>query len=341
MDRVAVETRQRSLLASVIVPVFDGAATLGACLRALAHQSVDETCYEILVVNDGSTDSSAEIADQMGLAVIGQDHAGAAAARNLGARHARGRILLFTDADCEPQPDWIEQMLVPFSDPDVVGVKGAYRTRQKSLVARFTQAEYEEKYDRLQRAERIDFVDTHSAAYRRDLFLEHGGFDPTFLFDEDQEFSFRLARAGHKLCFVRSAVVFHRHPATVWEYTWRKMRLGRWKVRVHLRHPAKAIRDSYTPWTQKAQIVLLPLTLGAALAAMYGALPWRFAAIPALAGIISSAPVVAKAFGQDWTVGVVAPALVVVRAAALGLGLAWGVVDQPRLQAGSGEYPAT
>jgi GT2 family glycosyltransferase len=147
--------------------------------------------------------------------VIHQEHAGAAAARNRGARQARGQVFLFTDADCEPAHDWIEQMLAPLADPEVMGVKGLYRTRQRSAVARFAQAEYEEKYDRQKRVEQIDFVDTYAAAYRRGVFGAHGGFDPEFLLDEDQEFSFRLARAGCKLVFNPAAVVYHQHPGTV------------------------------------------------------------------------------------------------------------------------------
>jgi cellulose synthase/poly-beta-1,6-N-acetylglucosamine synthase-like glycosyltransferase len=317
-----------SLPASVIVPVLNGVETIGACLTALLAQTVNDSSYEILVVDDGSTDGSAQAAARFGVIMIQQEHAGAAAARNRGAQQAKGQILLFTDADCEPMPDWIEEMLVPFANPGVVGVKGVYRTRQRSLVARFTQAEYEEKYSRLARADRIDFVDTYAAAYRRDVFWEHGGFDEQFLYDEDQEFSFRLARAGHKLVFAPEAVVFHQHPQTVLNYCWRKVRLGRWKVRVHVRHPAKAVRDSYTPWSQKAQIVLLPLTILAVLAAALGLTTWLIAAALAGVGLLSVVPLLNKSVRQGWLVVMVSPVLVAFRALALGLGLLWGIAIQ-------------
>jgi glycosyltransferase involved in cell wall biosynthesis len=312
-------------LASVIVPVFEGAATLDACLEGLARQTVDPGCFEVIVVDDGSNDGSVEIARRYDSQVICQEHSGAAAARNLGATQAQGQILLFTDADCQPQPDWIAQMLMPFGDPEVAGVKGIYRTCQRSLVARFTQAEYEEKYERLARAKHIDFVDTHAAAYRREVFWSLGGFDPDFLLDEDQEFSFRVAGAGHKLIFAPAARVSHRHPTTVGRYVRRKLQLGRWKVRVHARHPIKVFADSYTPWTQRAQLVLLPLFGGSALAALLGFLSWLPAAVFAGLGAASTLPLLVKAREQGWSVALVAPPLVLARAAALDLGLLWGL----------------
>jgi len=310
--------------------VYNGATTLDACLRALAMQTVDPSRYEVIVVDDGSTDGSAEIAAEHGMTLIRQARQGAAAARNRGAQQAHGLILLFTDADCEPLPTWIEEMLAPFADSAVAGAKGTYRTRQQSLVARFTQAEYEEKYDRLARLERIDFVDTHAAAYRRDLFLEAGGFDASFpaALVEDQELSYRLAERGHKLVFAPAACVYHQHPATTWHYARRKIQLGRWKVRVHLRHPAKAVRDSYTPWTQKAQLVLLPLFAGFAAAAALGSAPWLIAAGLAGLGLGSTLPLLRKAVRFGWPVVLVTPLLVLVRALALDLGMAWGAVTQ-------------
>ena len=314
-------------LLSVIVPVYNGAATLGACLDALLAQTEGRNDVEIIVVDDGSTDGSARIAEQRGVSVLRQERAGAGAARNRGAQQARGNILLFTDADCEPLPAWIEQMVAPFSDPEIVGVKGAYRTRQRSPVARFAQAEYEEKYDRLARRAAIDFVDTYAAAYRRTLFERQGGFDPAFLLDEDQELSFRLAEAGHRMVFAPTAAVYHRHPTTVGRYAWRKVKLGRWKVRVLARHPKRAVHDSYTPGTQKLQLLLLPLLLSGIACAASELVPWAVPVSLSLFGLLTMVPLLAKARQQGWLIVLLAPPLVALRALALDVGLAWGTIN--------------
>jgi lipopolysaccharide/colanic/teichoic acid biosynthesis glycosyltransferase/glycosyltransferase involved in cell wall biosynthesis len=313
---------------SVVVPAYNAAETLGLCLRALSQQTLDRESYEIIVVDDGSTDATAAVAEAHDVRLVRQDNAGPAAARNRGAREARGELLLFTDADCAPAPDWIERLSVPFSDSEVVGAKGVYRTRQRSLVARFVQLEYEGKYARMARQEQIDFIDTYSAAYRRDVFLANKGFETLFSTSsvEDQELSFRLARMGYRLVFVPDAVVYHVHDVTPLEYARRKLNIGTWKALLLRWHPERAVRDSHTPQVLKLQLGLAGLICLSVLAIPF----WSPAGWGALAVLLlffgSSLSFLIRIVRKDPAVALVAPFLLLARALALGFGLLAGFV---------------
>jgi glycosyltransferase involved in cell wall biosynthesis len=316
-----------SLLASVVIPAYNAAATLPACLEALEVQTIPRLAYEIIVVDDGSNDATAQIAQGFNVRVVSQANAGAAAARNHGARLARAPILLFTDADCAPAPDWIAQMLRAFEAPEVAGAKGVYGTRQQEIVARFVQLEYEDRYDRMRALDQIDFIDTYAAGYRRDIFLQMGGFATTFpkASVEDQEFSFRLAKAGRRLVFVPQAQVYHLHDQTLAEYIRRKFWIGYWKVRVMRAYPDKLVRDSHTPQVLKLQIGLA--ALGGLL--IIGSLfKRRLAAAGLLSWLLlwlSGVRFLRKIGHRDTGVALAGPILLFVRAWALGLGFLLGL----------------
>jgi len=318
----------KKLPISVIIPAYNAANTLPACLRALHAQTISSAQFEVIVVDDGSGDDTPRIAESAGVRLLRQANAGAAAARNHGARMARGDLLLFTDADCVPAPDWIAQMIAPFDAPAVVGAKGVYETEQSGLTPRFVQLEYQDKYDRMLGLSDIDFVDTYSAAYRRDIFLQMGGFDTSFpgASVEDQEFSFRLAEAGHRLVFAPQAVVRHLHDSTFADYTRRKFFIGYWKNLVMKRHPGKLTRDSHTPQVIKLQMGLAGLS---AILFILSGLFRRFeficlglGAIGAL--LLSGAPFYKKVWKRDRPVLLIAPVMLLLRAFSLGTGLLWG-----------------
>ena len=97
---------------SVIVPVWNGAGEIHRLLDALAAQTADRARYEVVVVDNGSTDETARIvAGYPFVRLLHQPRPGSYAARNLAIAETSGRFLLFTDADCVPAPDWVETAL--------------------------------------------------------------------------------------------------------------------------------------------------------------------------------------------------------------------------------------
>ncbi|MBI2939500.1 MAG: glycosyltransferase [Chloroflexi bacterium] len=312
---------------SAVVPAHNAGALIGRCVEAFATQTYPRERFEVVVVDDGSADGTAEAARRDGVRVISQPHRGSAAARNRGARAARGEYLLFTDADCAPAPNWIAEMVGSLSGDQVVGVKGIYRTTQTELLARFVQIEYEGKYARLVGKPRIDFVDTYCAGYRRDVFLANDGFREDLPAAEDVELSYRLAAAGHRLVFNDRAIVYHLHGTDLWRYLQRKFRYGRWRLDVYRSHPDKALGDSHTPPVLWAQIPLAGATLGLAVIGSFLPAARPLAAASLVGFLSTTAPFTWQALRRDRPVGLVAPALLFARAFALGAGLGVGVLE--------------
>ena len=330
-----------SLRASVIVPVYNGEEGITRCLDALAQQSTPLADFEIIVVDDGSRDGTPDCVTawchahpEMQVRLVRQENAGPAAARNHGARVAQAPLLLFTDGDCAPTAHWIQALSEPFDDPEVMGAKGTYLTRQTDLAPLFVQAEYEDRYDRMRDEDQIDFIDTYSAAYRRTVFLENDGFDAIFTTAsvEDQEFSFRLAQKGYRLVFAPRAQVYHIHDTDLGEYVRRKYYIGYWKALLTRWHPERMVHDSHTPQVLKVQIVLLAGFLGLlpiALAGLWWPLfNWMWLLECLIAGLflLTTLPFVGKLARRAPRLALVGPLMLSARALALGAGFLVGTI---------------
>jgi GT2 family glycosyltransferase len=314
--------------ASIVIPTFNGSSRIGNCLDALMKQVAGRD-VEILVVDDGSTDNTANIVKRYSSArLITQANAGPATARNRGALEAQGKILLFTDDDCVPMPDWLDAMLDPFKNPDVVGAKGIYRTHQKSLAARFVQIEYEDKYRLMANLDSIDFIDTYSAAFLRDHFLEMNGYDTSFpvACAEDIELSYRMSARGWKMKFAPAAIVYHTHPDTFSRYLKKKYKFAFWRVLAVRKNPGKGVKDSHTPQIMKLQLLLAPALLLAG-AFDLAVRPRVSVSMFVLAGfLLSTLPFALRAVRKDPIIGIFSPALLAARACAQVLGVAFGLI---------------
>ncbi len=312
---------------SVIIPVYNGEKTIEKCLASLLKQT--KKPEEVIVVDDGSGDNTAKIVTKIkGVKLIKQNHKGPASARNLGAKEAKGEILLFIDSDCILDKNWVSEMIKPFEDKEIVGVQGIYETKQKGLIARFVHLEIEDRYDRMRKFKTIDFIGSYSAGYRKRTFLEFKGFDESFPIasGEDPELSFKLSKAGYKMVLNEKAVVNHSHADTLRAYLKQKFWRAYWRVLLYRKHPGKITSESYTPQTLKFQILAFYLLL---LSVVFS-VPIPNVLYLSLSFLIllflSTLPLSYKNFKKDRSVGVITPFVLTMRTVVFALGLIYGVI---------------
>ncbi len=309
---------------SVIVPVFNAERTVRWCLQALMRQSFPSDRIETLVVDDGSNDGTRDIVKEFAVRYLYQENQGPAAARNRGAQEARGNLILFTDADCVPEGNWVEEMVAPFKNPEVVGVKGAYENRANHIIARLSQLEFEERYDLLEKSKSgIDMVDTYAAAFRKEMFLNMGGFDLSFPVanNEDTEFSYRLSLRSFLLVFNRKAVVYHlNHAKTLLQYMKLKFGRGYWRTVVYRRFPGKMKKDTYTPQILKLQVLVICLLVTGVIGLFFVPSLKYLLLVLVAAFFLTTIPFCFRALQEGSVMAVVSPFFLLARACALGLG---------------------
>lgn len=244
------------VLVSIIIPAYNAERTLGACLQACLAQTHAET--EVIVVDDGSSDGTASIAKSFSVHYLHQTNRGPSAARNLGARGANGEILAYTDSDCVPEPDWIEQLLKGFKEK-TVAVGGTYGiANPSSMLSRIVHAEIVARHERF--GDTVDFLGSFNVAYKKIPFLAIGGFDESFRIAsaEDNDLAYRLQDYGGELGFNRDAVVAHHHPERLLPYLRTQLRHGIWRMKLYVKHPNRAEGDKYAG---RGELAAPPLTM--------------------------------------------------------------------------------
>ncbi len=186
---------------SVIVPAYNGGKFLTRSLKALAMSSYP--AYELIVVDDCSTDDGAKIARQIGANVLRTPRqSGPSAARNLGAQEARGEILFFVDADVVVQPGSIERVATDFLDnPEIDALFGSYDDdpAEKNFISQYKNLFHHFTHQQSS-ADAVSFW-SGCGAVRREVFLNVGGFDEKYFprAIEDIELGYRLRSNGHRI----------------------------------------------------------------------------------------------------------------------------------------------
>ncbi len=236
---------------SVVVPTYNRPVQLGRCLDALAHQRLDTSAYEVLVVNDGGIMREAAPASTLGqplaLRWLEVPHGGPAAARNVGARVAEGMILVFTDDDCQPAPDWLEQLAGGFDRwPDAALGGRTINALNRNVYSSASQLMQDVVYAHFNRdpTAAVTFA-SNNLAVPVGRFWEIGGFDARFQIaaQEDRDFCERWRERGWPLRYVPAAVVEHAHPLTLGSFLRMHFTYGRG---AHLYHQARRRRGGGT-----------------------------------------------------------------------------------------------
>lgn len=196
-----------------MVPVLDGARSLPALLDALAAQTIAAERYELVVVDNGSRDRSAEIASSRGARVVSEPQRGRARARNRGVEMAKAPLIAFTDADCVPADGWLEAVLDCLEHRSLVA--GAVRLLTGDPPNRWERVERLWRFTQERNVER-GWAATANLGVWREAFDAVGGFDPNFRrIGEDVDFCLRARAAGHPVGYCGKAVVAHQSEASM------------------------------------------------------------------------------------------------------------------------------
>jgi len=224
---------------SIIVPTYRRPAQLSECLGSMTTLQYPKEDFEVIVVDDGSEprprDIVASYKEKMDVRLIEQRHSGPAAARNRGAREARGMYLAFTDDDCKPSPDWLQKIEnILDAHPKCVIAGRAVNLLNKNLYSEASQilCDYLHSYYNRDNA---TFLTSNNIALPNELFTEMGGFDTSFPLaaGEDREFCDRAVHLGYETLYSKDVIVHHAHRLTSRKFVTQHYNYGRGAHRFH------------------------------------------------------------------------------------------------------------
>lgn len=218
---------------SVVIPVWNGADQIGTCLAALDRQTLSRDAFEIIVVDNGSTDETVDvIAAWPGVALLKEARPGSYAARNTGIAAAKGRYIALTDADCIPEPQWLEAALEAARTTPDFGLIGG----DVSLF-RVSDADSRtcESYERIFTLNQKDYLSngvcvTANWLSPRQVILETGGFNSELKSGGDFDMARRIGARGLAVIYAPGMVVQHPVRGRVSEILKKKARVtgGHW-----------------------------------------------------------------------------------------------------------------
>jgi cellulose synthase/poly-beta-1,6-N-acetylglucosamine synthase-like glycosyltransferase len=198
---------------SIVIPVYNGASTIRLCLDAILSQDFPREQFEVIVVDNNSTDGTPEIVKQYPVLLLYErELQGPHAATNTGVRQAQGDIVAFTDSDCIPQRGWLSTLVAPFADENVVGVGGKIEAYQpRTRIEWFLQEEVHLFRNCVRLSESFPAsVITGNAAYRTSALRQVGLFNANLYTGAEVDLAWRVQWAtGKEVVYVPESIVYH------------------------------------------------------------------------------------------------------------------------------------
>jgi glycosyltransferase involved in cell wall biosynthesis len=223
---------------SVVVASYNGARTLKPCLESLTRLAYPD--YEVILVNDGSTDSTPEIAKAFpGVRCIRQDNHGLSVARNTGIAAATGEIVAFTDSDCRADEDWLYYLVGDLALGEWAGIGGHnFLPPDDSTVAAAVMASPGGPAHVMLTDREAEHLPGCNMAFYKWALEEIGGFDPVFRkAGDDVDVCWRLQQRGLKLGFSPAGFVWHHRRSTIRAYLKQQAGYGEAEALLMRKHP--------------------------------------------------------------------------------------------------------
>ncbi|HYN87715.1 MAG TPA: glycosyltransferase, partial [Ardenticatenaceae bacterium] len=233
---------------SVVVCSYNGARTIGECCEALLK--LDYPNYEVIVVDDGSTDGTAAVAREYGLRVIRTENMGLSHARNVGMQAATGEIVAYTDDDAYPDPHWLTYLAATFMTTDYVAVGGPnIPPPGDGLIADCVANAPGGPVHVLLSDREAEHIPGCNMAFRKQALQAIGGFDPQFrVAGDDVDVCWRLQQQGWKLGFNPAAMVWHHRRGSVRTYWRQQYGYGRAEALLERKWPEKYNAVGHLAW---------------------------------------------------------------------------------------------
>lgn len=199
---------------SIIIPVYNGEETLELCLDAISKLNYPQKMLEVIVVDNGSTDSSVNIAGNYHVTLLHESSVKSSyAARNTGVKAARGDLIAFTDADCIVTPDWLTHLAAHWKDETAGCFAGEIEAYEPGdLIENFSARQGILRQQGTLKCPYLPYTQTANTAYRKSVFDRIGLFDPGMTSGGDADICWRMQKElGLKIKLIPEALVYHKH----------------------------------------------------------------------------------------------------------------------------------